>query len=68
MIMLRIIFILNILNRYKCDINITELITLEDAMNEFTLGPNGGNFILFSIKNRSIILHGVFVKKHSLAF
>ena len=27
---------------YKCDINISELITLDDVMNEFGLGPNGG--------------------------
>ena len=28
--------------RYDCAINITELITLEDAMTEYGLGPNGG--------------------------
>lgn len=28
--------------RYKCNINITELITLEEVMEEYNLGPNGG--------------------------
>ncbi|KAJ3075477.1 hypothetical protein HDU98_007975 [Podochytrium sp. JEL0797] len=27
---------------YKCDVDIAELITLEDVMNEYHLGPNGG--------------------------
>lgn len=32
--------------RYKCDINITELITLDDAMTTYSLGPNGGRFCI----------------------
>ena len=28
--------------RYNCNINITELITLEEVMEEYNLGPNGG--------------------------
>jgi hypothetical protein len=27
---------------YECSINISELISLEDVMNELDLGPNGG--------------------------
>ena len=27
---------------YKCDVNISELITLEDVMEKMKLGPNGG--------------------------
>lgn len=27
---------------YECDVDIAELITLEDAMEKFNLGPNGG--------------------------
>ena len=27
--------------QYKCDINITELVTLTDVMEEYELGPNG---------------------------
>ncbi|KAI9339333.1 GPN-loop GTPase [Obelidium mucronatum] len=27
---------------YKCDVDISELITLEDVMGEYNLGPNGG--------------------------
>ena len=42
MIIYRISFALHLIYSYKCDVNITELITLEDAMNEFSLGPNGG--------------------------
>lgn len=45
--MLRMHFSIQYNSRYKCDINITELITLEDAMNEFTLGPNGGSIFIF---------------------
>ena len=29
-------------NEYRCDIDIKELITLEDVMEEMELGPNGG--------------------------
>lgn len=28
--------------KYKCDIDIRELISTEDVMEEFKLGPNGG--------------------------
>ena len=28
--------------KYQCDINIQDLITLDDAMEEMSLGPNGG--------------------------
>lgn len=42
MIIYRISFSTYLFYSYKCAIDITELITLEDAMNEFSLGPNGG--------------------------
>ena len=42
MIIYRISFPTYLFYSYKCAIDITELITLEDAMNEFSLGPNGG--------------------------
>ena len=35
-------FCKGIIRRYKCDINITDLITLDDAMTTYSLGPNGG--------------------------
>lgn len=28
--------------KYRCDIDIRELVTLEDVMDELELGPNGG--------------------------
>jgi hypothetical protein len=28
--------------RYECAVNISDLITLQDVMDEFDLGPNGG--------------------------
>lgn len=33
---------------YKCSIDIRDLITLEDAMEEMSLGPNGG--LIFCIE------------------
>ena len=29
-------------NEYRCDVDIQELVTLEDVMEEMELGPNGG--------------------------
>lgn len=29
---------------YKATVDISELITLEDVMNVYSLGPNGGNY------------------------
>ena len=52
MIIYRISFELHLIYSYKCDVNITELITLEDAMNEFSLGPNGGKWFLAVFKIR----------------
>jgi len=34
------------INSYDCDIDISSLITLEDAIDTFGLGPNGGNLVL----------------------
>jgi hypothetical protein len=33
---------------YPCAVDVTELITLEDVMEEYTLGPNGG--VIFCIE------------------
>ena len=34
------------INSYDCDIDISSLITLEDAIDTFGLGPNGGNLVV----------------------
>jgi GPN-loop GTPase len=33
--------------RYECGVNVTDLISLTDVMDEHGLGPNGGLFPLF---------------------
>ena len=34
---------------YECAVNIEDLIKLEDAMNQYGLGPNGGNSSVLQI-------------------
>lgn len=39
---------------YKCDIDISELITLEDVMEKMNLGPNGGLLFCMEFLERNI--------------
>ena len=41
---------------YECAVNIEDLIKLEDAMNQYGLGPNGGKSSALQISLKYIIL------------